>query len=142
MFLLILKRDRDSRVQTRIKITANAIPCLYDHPWAFWWNAHLMDATVTVTLQNQKKNCIFKKIIYWKTPNKVPRTNRTFLFFLSVTSGILWATRHFFQLILGPFSTKTGSQKSFFWIFYGNIGPGSFAKISSKNRFWALFVNF
>jgi hypothetical protein len=49
-----------------------------------------------------KKGLIFRR--YRKTPHIVPRTYRTFLFFLGVTSGILCAAVYFFSTISGPFS--------------------------------------
>ena len=61
--------------------------------------------------------------IYRKTPHiVVPRTDRTFLFFLGVTSGILCATVYFFFNYFGSIFTQFRPghrpQKSIFWIFF------------------------
>ena len=89
-----------------------------------------------VSGQNFYKNEIF----YFE---QWPRTDRTFLFFLGVTSGILCATVYFFSTILGPFSHNLdrdkGPRSRFSELFSGYIVPRLFAKISSKNRFLATF---
>ncbi len=101
---------------------------------------HLKNANKT----SNKTKIPPKKQKYRKTPHIVPRTDRTFFLFLGVYSGILCATvqQNNFQTI------QTGTQApevvfmNFFSFFSGYIVQGLVAKISSKNRFSATFVNF
>ena len=60
MFLLILKRDRDGRDQTESHKNHRQRESLSFRPSLSILVRTLIDATVTVTLQNQEKHCIFK----------------------------------------------------------------------------------
>jgi hypothetical protein len=69
-----------------------------------------------------QNNHNFAFFVYRKTPHIVPRTDRAFLFFLGVTSGILCATVYFFFNYFGSIFTQFRPghrpQKSFFLNFF------------------------
>jgi hypothetical protein len=60
VFLLIFKRDRDRRVQKRPRKNHHQRDFLSLRPSLSIFVRTLLDATVTVTLQNQKKQCKVK----------------------------------------------------------------------------------
>jgi hypothetical protein len=57
MFLLILKRDRDRRIQKRPHKNHRQRDSLSLRPSLSILLRTLLDGTVTITLQNQKKHC-------------------------------------------------------------------------------------
>ena len=76
-FLLILKRDLDRRVHIRAYKNDHLFD-LYNNAFLRITGRTLMDATVTVKPQNQKKHCIHRSCdrIHFSTASFLPQINQ------------------------------------------------------------------
>lgn len=93
----------------------------------------------------KRKTVYLKKILLEDPVQSTPDGSNFFIFSGRYVRDTM-SNKVFFSTFFGSIFTqlRPGHRppEVVFLNFSGNIVPGSFAKTSSKNRFWALFVNF